>query len=100
MFRKHCRWTASGWLCRGKKLFQEYLLRSFQLVCFKFEGIPYKVTIEDVKLFPQVTVDKKLCAMENVQESEVEKVFVTLYNNLSRNYSEILTTFIADRKLV
>ena len=22
-------------------------------MCFKFEGIPYKVTIEDVKLFPQ-----------------------------------------------
>ena len=22
-------------------------------MCFKFEGIPYKITIEDVKLFPQ-----------------------------------------------
>ena len=38
---------------REKKPFREYLLRSSQLVCFKFEGIPYKVTIEDVKLFPQ-----------------------------------------------
>ncbi len=31
----------------------EYLLRSSQPVCFKFEGIAYKITIEDVKLFPQ-----------------------------------------------
>ena len=38
---------------REKKPFREYLLRSSQPVCFKFEGIPYKVTIEDVKLFPQ-----------------------------------------------
>ena len=38
---------------REKKPFREYLLCSSQPVCFKFEGIPYKVTIEDVKLFPQ-----------------------------------------------
>lgn len=38
---------------REKKSFREYLLRSSQPVCFKFEGVPYKVTIEDVKLFPQ-----------------------------------------------
>ena len=44
---------------REKKPFREDLLRSSQLadgirpVCFKFEGIPYEVTIEDVKLFPQ-----------------------------------------------
>ena len=44
---------------REKKPFREYLLRSSQLadglrpVCFKFEGISYKITIEDVKLFPQ-----------------------------------------------
>ena len=44
---------------REKKPFREYLLRSSQLadglrpVCFKFEGIAYKITIEDVKLFPQ-----------------------------------------------
>ncbi len=38
---------------REKKPFREYLLRSSQLVCFKFEGITYKITIEDVKLFPQ-----------------------------------------------
>ena len=38
---------------REKKPFREYLLRSSQPVCFKFEGILYKITIEDVKLFPQ-----------------------------------------------
>ena len=38
---------------REKKPFQEYLLRSPQPVSFKFEGVPYKITIEDVKLFPQ-----------------------------------------------
>lgn len=38
--------------------------------------------------------DKKLCAIENVQESEVESAFVTLYNKLGRNRSEILTPFI------
>ena len=38
---------------REKKPFREYLLRSSQPVCFKFEGEPYKITIEDVKLFPQ-----------------------------------------------
>ena len=38
---------------REKKPFREYLLRSSQPVKFKFEGIPYKITIEDVKLFPQ-----------------------------------------------
>ena len=36
-----------------KKSFREYLRPSSQPVSFKFEGIPYKVTIEDVKLFPQ-----------------------------------------------
>lgn len=38
---------------REKKFFREYLLRSSQPVCFKFEGVPYKITIEDVKLFSQ-----------------------------------------------
>lgn len=38
---------------REKKFFRECLLRSSQPVCFKFEGVPYKITIEDVKLFPQ-----------------------------------------------
>ena len=38
--------------------------------------------------------DKRLCTMENVQESEVESAFVTLYNKLGRNRSEILTPFI------
>ena len=38
---------------REKKPFREYLLRSSQPVSFQFEGVPYKVTIEDVKLFPQ-----------------------------------------------
>ena len=35
---------------REKKSFREYLRPSSQPVDFKFEGIPYKVTIEDVKL--------------------------------------------------
>ena len=38
---------------REKKSFREYLLRSSQPVNFKFEGTVYKVTIQDVKLFPQ-----------------------------------------------
>ena len=38
---------------REKKSFREYLRPSSQPVNFKFEGIPYKVTVEDVKLFPQ-----------------------------------------------
>ena len=38
---------------REKKSFREYLRPSSQPVSFKFEGIPHKITIEDVKLFPQ-----------------------------------------------
>ena len=38
---------------RAKKSFREYLCPSSQPVSFQFEGVPYKVTIEDVKLFPQ-----------------------------------------------
>ena len=38
---------------REKKSFREYLRPSSQPVSFQFEGIPYKVTIEDVELFPQ-----------------------------------------------
>ena len=38
---------------REKKSFREYLRPSSQPVSFKFEGVPYKVTVEDVKLFPQ-----------------------------------------------
>lgn len=44
---------------RDKKPFREYLLHSSQSVDglspikFKFEGEPYEITIEDVKLFPQ-----------------------------------------------
>lgn len=38
---------------REKKPFREYLLRSSQPVCFKFEGVAYKVMIQDVLLFPQ-----------------------------------------------
>ena len=38
---------------REKKPFREYLLRSSQPVSYRFEGIAYKITIEDVKLFPQ-----------------------------------------------
>lgn len=38
---------------RDKIRFREYLLRSSQPVSFKYEGLPYKITILDVKLFPQ-----------------------------------------------
>lgn len=38
---------------REKKSFREYLLRPRQLVCFRYEGTAYQVTIQDVKLFPQ-----------------------------------------------
>lgn len=38
---------------REKKSFREYLRPFSQPVSSKFEGIPHKVTIEDVKLFPQ-----------------------------------------------
>lgn len=38
---------------REKKSFREYLRPSSQPVSFQFEGVPYKVTVEDVKLFPQ-----------------------------------------------
>ena len=38
---------------REKKSFREYLRPSSQPVSFQFEGNPYEVTIEDVKLFPQ-----------------------------------------------
>ena len=38
---------------REKKAFREYLLRSSQPVRFRFEGVPYGIVIEDVKLFPQ-----------------------------------------------
>lgn len=44
--------SLAGFGCE-KKSFREYLLRSSQPVCFKFEGPPYKINIEDVKLFPQ-----------------------------------------------
>ncbi len=39
---------------REKKAFREYLLRSSQPVSFKFEGISYQVTIQDVRLFHRV----------------------------------------------
>ena len=38
---------------RDKPLFRNYLLRSPQPVGFKFEGVEYRITIEDVALFPQ-----------------------------------------------
>ena len=44
---------------REKKAFREYLLYpekpgdSMSPVCFKFEGVPYRITVQDVKLFPQ-----------------------------------------------
>ncbi|MCI8602417.1 MAG: ParM/StbA family protein [Oscillospiraceae bacterium] len=38
---------------REKKAFRNYLLRSPQPVCFRYEGKPYRITIQDVRLFPQ-----------------------------------------------
>jgi len=38
---------------RDKAKFHDYLLRSPQPVCFVYEGTEYRMTIEDVKLFPQ-----------------------------------------------
>ena len=38
---------------RDKKAFREYLFRSGQAVRFRYEGIFYRITIENVKLFPQ-----------------------------------------------
>ena len=38
---------------REKKSFREYLRPSSQPVSFQFEGVPYKVTIVDVLVFPQ-----------------------------------------------
>ena len=38
---------------REKKSFREYLFRSGQAVRFRYEGSFYRITIENVKLFPQ-----------------------------------------------
>lgn len=38
---------------RDKEKFRAYLFRSPQPVCFAYEGQEYRITIEDVKLFPQ-----------------------------------------------
>jgi hypothetical protein len=38
---------------RDKPKFREYLLRSNQPVNFKFEGVEYSITIEEVAVFPQ-----------------------------------------------
>ena len=38
---------------RDKPRFKEYLLRSNQPVNFKFEGVEYSITIEEVAVFPQ-----------------------------------------------
>ena len=43
---------------REKKAFRDYLLYSYPQkgpgpVCFRFEGIPYRIEIQDVRLFPQ-----------------------------------------------
>ena len=38
---------------RDKPKFKEYLLRSNQPVNFKFEGVEYSITIEEVAVFPQ-----------------------------------------------
>ena len=38
---------------RDKPKFKDYLLRSNQPVNFKFEGVEYSITIEEVAIFPQ-----------------------------------------------
>ncbi|MFR8500975.1 ParM/StbA family protein, partial [Gemmiger formicilis] len=38
---------------RDKPKFREYLLRSNQPVNYKFEGVEYSITIEEVAVFPQ-----------------------------------------------
>ena len=38
---------------RDKPKFRDYLLRSNQPVNFKFEGVEYSITIEEVAVFPQ-----------------------------------------------
>ena len=38
---------------RDKPKFKEYLLRSNQPVNFKFEGVEYSITVEEVAIFPQ-----------------------------------------------
>ena len=40
---------------RDKPKFREYLLRSKQPVIYKFEGVEYSITIEEVAIFPQAT---------------------------------------------
>ena len=38
---------------RDKPRFKEYLLRSNQPVNYKFEGVEYSITVEEVAIFPQ-----------------------------------------------
>lgn len=38
---------------RDKRRFKEYLMRSGEPICFRFESRPYEITIRDVALFPQ-----------------------------------------------
>ncbi len=40
---------------RDKPKFRDYLLRSNQPVNFKFEGVEYSITIEEVAIFPKAT---------------------------------------------
>ena len=40
---------------RDKPKFKDYLLRSNQPVNFKFEGVEYNITIEEVAIFPKAT---------------------------------------------
>ena len=54
VFRQTCRGSASGRIWPGEESPSGNTFCVLpSRVCFKFEGIPYKVTIEDVKLFPQ-----------------------------------------------
>ena len=53
---------------REKKSFREYLRPSSQPVSFQFEGVPYKVTVEDVKLLllQRFNGDSRIVPVQNV----------------------------------
>ena len=54
MFCTHCgRSAADQFRAPNKPKFREYLLRSNQPVNYKFEGVEYSITIEEVAIFPQ-----------------------------------------------
>ena len=55
MFGAHCGGLPLTSFGRDKPKFKDYLLRSNQPVNFKFEGVEYSITIEEVAIFPKAT---------------------------------------------